>query len=78
MLHDIGHYPMSHNIEQAYQDSANKRKYDDEPVASNLKYYVNCPDFLSPTAMLDKKSTIVHGEESEEEKNEKLIAEENF
>lgn len=79
MLHDIGHYPMSHNIEQAYQDSANKCKYDDEPVASNLKYFVNCPDFLLPSAQ-SKKSTVTDTIEDEEEKEKqrKLFAEENF
>lgn len=78
MLHDIGHYPMSHNIEQAYQDSANKCKYDDEFVANNLKYFVNCPDFLLPSAQSEKSSGTDSGKDEEKEKQTKLFAEENF
>lgn len=46
MLHDIGHYPMSHNIEQAYKDANQSNKYDIESVLDNINYYTNCPDFL--------------------------------
>ena len=74
MLHDIGHYPMSHNIEQAYQDSDNKRKYDDEPVSRNLKYFINCPDFLSPSARAS--ADVINN--YEEEKQKKLADEESF
>ena len=41
LLHDIGHYPMSHNIEQAYQDSRSLQKYREEEISKNLKYYTN-------------------------------------
>lgn len=48
LLHDIGHYPMSHNVEQAYRDAGNKIGYEQEQVSQHLKYYVNCPDYLQP------------------------------
>lgn len=48
LLHDIGHYPMSHNIEQAYKDAEKKIKYEQEKISQHLKYYVNCPDYLQP------------------------------
>jgi len=67
LLHDIGHYPMSHNIEQAYQESRNLQKYREEDVPKNLKYYTNCPSFLSPLLP-----------PSEDEKEKKLQAEEDF
>lgn len=67
LLHDIGHYPMSHNIEQAYQDSRNLQKYREEEVSKNLKYYTNCPGFLSPLSP-----------PPEDEKEKKLQAEEDF
>ena len=78
MLHDVGHYPMSHNIEQAYQEAANKCKYDNESVSENLKYFVNCPDFLSPNRITLKKGVIKNSEDAEEEKQSKLEAEESF
>lgn len=67
LLHDIGHYPMSHNIEQAYQESRNLQKYKEEEVSKNLKYYTNCPGFLSPLSP-----------PPEDEKEKKLQAEEDF
>lgn len=67
LLHDIGHYPMSHNIEQAYQDSRSLQKYREEEISKNLKYYTNCPGFLSPAPP-----------SSEDEKEKKLQAEEDF
>ena len=48
ILHDIGHYPMSHNVEQAYHDAGNKIDYEQEQVSQHLKYYVNCHDYLQP------------------------------
>lgn len=44
LLHDIGHYPMSHNIEMAYKERLRPL----EPVRDQLKTYVNCPKFLYP------------------------------
>ncbi len=50
MLHDIGHYPMSHNIEQAYKMQCNftngKEKY--TKAADCLKDFVGCPKYLYP------------------------------
>ena len=48
MLHDIGHYPMSHNVEQAYKDIEFSKRLDDEVVVQSLDQYVNCPDYLMP------------------------------
>ena len=44
LLHDIGHYPMSHNIEAAYKARLRPK----EPVHEHLDTYVNCPAFLYP------------------------------
>ena len=56
LLHDIGHYPMSHNVEQAYKDANNvlkiKRGYELK-LAERLKDLTKCPDFLNP--ILDDK-----------------------
>lgn len=48
LLHDIGHYPMSHNVEQAYRDAKNTIGYEQGQVSQHLKHYVNCPDYLQP------------------------------
>lgn len=72
LLHDIGHYPLSHNIEFAYKDAQQTDKYRHEPVSQNLKHFVNCPDFLVPDC---DTSEIV---DAEEEKDRKLEAEERF
>lgn len=46
MLHDIGHYPLSHNIEAAYMDT-----YDSHSVNTDIDYakiqkkFTGCPDF---------------------------------
>lgn len=45
LLHDIGHYPMSHNIETAYK----KEFHAKEPVRDQLDVYVNCPRMLDPS-----------------------------
>ena len=48
MLHDIGHYPLSHNVEEAYKKSTDKTESDKEEILKKLEYYNNCPDFLNP------------------------------
>lgn len=45
LLHDIGHYPLSHNIEYAYKDAQQADKYRIRTISQNLKHFVNCPDF---------------------------------
>lgn len=75
LLHDIGHYPMSHNVEQAYKDSKNIKKYNNEPVSANLNYFVNCPEFLIPPTEDPSEDELG---EIEHEKNDKLDAEEHF
>lgn len=50
MLHDIGHYPMSHNVEAAYRDSQELDTYNTEYVSSHLDFYTNCPSFLNPNS----------------------------
>lgn len=59
LLHDIGHYPLSHNIEYAYKDAQHVDKYRDEPVSKNLKHYVNCPAFLDPESLNEKNIDII-------------------
>lgn len=51
MLHDLGHYPLSHNVEQVYKDidSDHVRRLANETVNANLESYVNCPNFLNPS-----------------------------
>lgn len=48
MLHDIGHYPLSHNIEQAYKDVGSKKRSEGKEILEELKYYINCPIYLYP------------------------------
>ena len=55
LLHDIGHYPLSHNIEYAYKDAQHVDKYKQEPVSQNLKHFVNCPSFLNPEFLNARK-----------------------
>lgn len=51
MLHDLGHYPLSHNVEQVYKDinSDRVRRLANESVNEHLESYVNCPNFLNPS-----------------------------
>lgn len=72
LLHDIGHYPLSHNIELAYKDAQHADEYEKEPVSENLKHFVNCPKFLDP------KRNISELLDQEEKKDQKLNAEEDF
>lgn len=43
MLHDIGHYPLSHNIEAAYKDGAKHYGYEQDLVIDRQKDLVGCP-----------------------------------
>lgn len=55
MLHDIGHYPMSHNVEQAYKDvydSLTRKKQHEETAMEKFGKYTNCPEYLVPGAKL--------------------------
>lgn len=72
LLHDIGHYPLSHNIEFAYKEAQKIEQYQEDLVSENLKHYVNCPEFLIPG--YDNKES----EDPEEEKDKKLEAEGDF
>ena len=72
LLHDIGHYPLSHNIEYAYKDASQAERYRTETISQNLKHFVNCPDFLTPDR---NKVKLV---DPEEIKDQKLIAESEF
>lgn len=47
LLHDIGHYPLSHNIEQAYKDVKARAALSTQEDRG-LKYFINCPDYLNP------------------------------
>jgi len=66
LLHDIGHYPMSHNVEQAYKDAWEKIAYEQEKISQHLKYYVNCPDYLQPCHTPKKMSSLSNKEFSKE------------
>lgn len=72
LLHDIGHYPLSHNIEFAYKDAQKKAKYEAEEVSKNLDHFVNCPDFLNPYLPKNEDDSL------EKIKDQKLNAEEKF
>ena len=67
MLHDIGHYPMSHNVEAAYKENKKKKEYDISSVKNNLKYYINCPDFLLPQKEDSSYDMARHREITEEQ-----------
>ena len=58
MLHDIGHYPLSHNIETAYKNG-NREKifFENTPVRDFLEQLVGCPKFLHPDAPQDMQQT---------------------
>ncbi|MBD5479648.1 MAG: HD domain-containing protein [Lachnospiraceae bacterium] len=71
MLHDIGHYPMSHNVEAAYRDSQELDTYNTEYVSSHLDFYTNCPGFLHP----DSKK---RGRKKNDNGDSKLKAAEKF
>lgn len=55
LLHDIGHYPLSHNIEQAYKDVFDKKAFSTQEKGCGLEYLINCPDYLNPCFDEDKK-----------------------
>ena len=59
MLHDIGHYPMSHNIELAYKLRDGLRPLAEKTtrVADCLKDFVGCPKYLYPDSVLVTAST---------------------
>lgn len=82
LLHDIGHYPMSHNVEQAYKDADDAyeigRQKEMNP-AEHLRRLTKCPDFLNP--LLDTRLETIEEDEKakeENEKNKKLQNEEEF
>lgn len=75
LLHDIGHYPMSHNVERAYKEAnslTTKEKSKKTPT-QRLATITKCPDFLNP---LSEKGSKV--ELTSENKDELLIAEEDY
>ena len=57
ILHDIGHYPMSHNIEQAYEYARKKKDDESNYVLDNLSFYVNCPKYLMPYPLTNDVGT---------------------
>ena len=61
LLHDIGHYPLSHNVEQVYKDiSSNKpREIATESIKKHLGEYVNCPSFLNPSIEVFEEPKLV-------------------
>lgn len=58
MLHDIGHYPLSHNIETAYKNGNRERSFfENTHVGEFIEQLVGCPQFLHPNASQDKQTT---------------------
>lgn len=58
MLHDIGHYPLSHNIETAYKNGNRERSFfENIHVSEFLEQLVGCPQFLHPNASQDNQTT---------------------
>lgn len=47
MLHDIGHYPLSHNIEAAYAEGSEEIQGKRKSVVTQQKDLVGCPDYLA-------------------------------
>lgn len=48
LLHDIGHYPFSHNIERAYKDIQNATVENTDEVSKNIDKLTGCPYYLNP------------------------------
>ena len=71
LLHDIGHYPLSHNVEHAYKDTQNVEKYRMDPISQHLDHFINCPAFLKPQE--EDMAT-----DAEEEKDRQLERSEKF
>lgn len=55
LLHDIGHYPMSHNVEMVYKSDFETK----DPVKKQLDTYVNCPKMLYPEKIASKPSSFL-------------------
>lgn len=49
MLHDIGHYPLSHNVEAAYKEGLEEKQNERKTVLECQKELVGCPDYLATT-----------------------------
>lgn len=47
MLHDIGHYPLSHNIEAAYKEGYQEVQNGRRSVLEQQKDLVGCPSYLA-------------------------------
>ena len=72
LLHDIGHYPLSHNIEFAYREAQKYDEYMYDPISKHLDHFVNCPNFLNPN------KEVIAISDSEKIKDEKLNSESQF
>lgn len=53
MLHDIGHYPLSHNIEAAYKEGAQERQNVRRSVLEQQRNLVGCPGYLAADGETD-------------------------
>ena len=72
LLHDIGHYPLSHNIEAAYTIGNNLKQLDQKIVGENVEELIGCPSFLCT------KSSEVSEEKEEEKFNKKIKGSLNY
>lgn len=74
LLHDIGHYPMSHNIEEAYKSASNSWKRKEDSLKTPLERLAEITKY--PSSILEPEDRSSKTEE--EIKNLKLKSEEKF
>lgn len=56
LLHDIGHYPFSHNIEKAYKDIQSAIAENTDVVSKNINKFTGCPYYLNPDYKFERIS----------------------
>lgn len=74
LLHDIGHYPMSHNIEEAYKNASNSWRRKEDSLKTPLDRLEEITKY--PSSILEPEDEPPRTEE--ERKNIKLKSEEKF
>lgn len=74
LLHDIGHYPFSHNVENAYKAAKQNDEFEKATVEENISKFVNCPEFLLTKLNDDEKTE--EPSDPETQKNLRLQEEE--
>lgn len=74
LLHDIGHYPFSHNVENAYKAAKQNDEFEKATVKENISKFVNCPEFLLTKLNDDERPE--ESSDPEKQKNLRLQEEE--